>query len=69
VVTVIAGFSLITELGLIGAAICASLSYLSIFLFLFYKMIATTDVRGGDFLLKKQDFIYLKRVFRKVRKS
>jgi len=69
VVTVIAGFSLITELGLIGAAICASLSYLSIFLFLFYKMIATTNVRGGDFLLKKQDFIYLKRVFRKVRKS
>ncbi len=69
VVTIIAGFSLIPTLGLVGAAVCASLSYVSIFLFLFYKIIATTNTQAQDFILKKQDFIYLKRVFRKVQKS
>ncbi|MDB9964186.1 polysaccharide biosynthesis C-terminal domain-containing protein [Vicingaceae bacterium] len=69
VVTVVTGFSLIPTLGLMGAAACASLSYLSIFLFLFYKIITTTNLQTSDFLLKKQDFIYLKRVIRKVRKD
>ena len=69
VVTIIAGFSLIPTMGLMGAAACASLSYLSIFLFLFYKIIRNTSLQGQDFWLKKHDFIYLKRVIRKVRNS
>ena len=67
VVTIIAGFSLIPTMGLMGAAICASLSYLSIFLFLFYKIIRTTSLQVNDFILKKHDFMYLKRVIRKVK--
>ena len=69
VVTIIAGFSLIPTLGLIGAAACASLSYLSIFLFLFYKIIQNTNLQASDFWLQKKDFTYLQRVIRKVRKS
>lgn len=67
IVTVISGFTLIPTLGLMGAAICTSLSYLSIFLFLLYKIVSTTEVSLGDFIIKKQDFIYLYRVIRKVR--
>ena len=69
IVTIIAGFSLIPTMGLMGAAACASLSYLSIFLFLFYKIIRTTNLQSQDFWLKKHDFIYLIRVIRKVRNS
>ena len=69
VVTIIAGFALVPTYGLMGAAICSSLSYLSIFLFLFFKIIVTTEVKANDFLLKKYDLIYLKRVIRKIKVS
>ena len=69
VVTIISGFALIPTFGLMGAAICSSLSYLSIFLFLFYKIVNTTAVKAADFLINKHDLIYLKRVVRKIRIS
>jgi O-antigen/teichoic acid export membrane protein len=68
-VTVIAGFTLIPIYGLLGAAACASLSYLSIFIFLLIKIIRGTSLKLSDFILKKQDVVYFKRVLRKVRKS
>ncbi|MFT5667930.1 MAG: hypothetical protein ACI9DK_002130, partial [Vicingaceae bacterium] len=51
------------------AAACASLSYLSIFIFLLIKIIRGTSLKLSDFILKKQDVVYFKRVLRKVRKS
>ncbi|MFB1021525.1 MAG: polysaccharide biosynthesis C-terminal domain-containing protein, partial [Vicingaceae bacterium] len=68
-VTVIAGFTLIPIYGLLGAAACASLSYLSIFIFLLFKIIRGTSLKLSDFILKKQDVVYFKRVLQKVRKS
>lgn len=66
VVTLIAGFSLIPFYGLYGAAACASLSYLSNFIFLLYKITQSGHVKSSDFLITKSDFIYFKRVIRKV---
>ena len=68
-VTIIAGFTLIPIYGLLGAAACASLSYLSIFIFLLFKIIRGTSLKLSDFILKKQDIVYFKRVIRKVRKA
>ncbi|MFT5669077.1 MAG: O-antigen/teichoic acid export membrane protein, partial [Vicingaceae bacterium] len=59
-VTVIAGFTLIPIYGLLGAAACASLSYLSIFIFLLIKIIRGTSLKLSDFILKKQDVVYFK---------
>lgn len=65
-VTVIAGFALIPPFGISGAAIASSLSFLSIFLFLLYRMVKGTELGLHDFWFQKTDLIFFKRLLRLV---
>ncbi|MBL4708460.1 MAG: polysaccharide biosynthesis C-terminal domain-containing protein [Flavobacteriales bacterium] len=68
-VTVVAGFSLIPSFGMWGAAITASCSFVSIFVFLLYRMIRSTDLQLRDFWFRKEDVVFLKRLIRLVRRK
>lgn len=61
-VTLISCFVLIPKYGIIGAAIASSLSYFSMFVFLYIKMNKEREVNKISFFLNRKDIILLKRI-------
>jgi O-antigen/teichoic acid export membrane protein len=66
VVSLIAGFSLIPFYGIVGAAFTASLSYMSMFLFLLWKIVQKSSLSYSDFLFRYSDWVYLRRLLRYI---
>ncbi len=64
-ITLISCFAFIPSYGIIGAAFASSLSYLSMFVFLFYRMNKEREVSKISFFLNRKDITLLKRIIRK----
>lgn len=69
IVTVVAGFILIPQMGLIGGAITASASYFATFLFQLISFIFVTKINYKDFLVNLEDLKLLRTEFFKTIKK
>ncbi len=69
VVTVISALILIPHVGIYGAAISASLSYLATSVYTCYMFLKQTNCKLHDFIIKKEDFHFLINKFKELIKK